>query len=144
MMQAPVHHILALTTIVRERVLPVSGKVTARLNQKVSPLDVIAEAQWAREHVLLDVARILGINPDAADRLLKYKVGDTVPTSAEIAAGKGLFPRSVRAPREGRVVAAGGGQVLLEVGEARMELRAGIPGTIIEIIPSRGAVIQTA
>jgi hypothetical protein len=38
----------------------------------------------------------------------------------------------------------GGGQVLLEVGETKIELRAGIPGVIIEIIPNRGAVIQTA
>jgi len=143
-MQAPVHHVLALTTIVRDRVLPVSGRVTARLNQKVSPLDVIAEAQWAREHILLDVARTLRVSPDAADRLLKYKMGDNVPANAEVAAGKGMFARSVRAPRGGRVVAAGGGQILLEVGEARMELRAGMPGTIIEIIPGRGVVIQTA
>jgi hypothetical protein len=144
MMQAPVHHIVALATIIRERVLPVSGKVTARLNQKVNPLDVIAEAEWSREHILLDVARALHMNPDAADRLLRVKVGDKVPATAEIATGKGLFARSVRTPREGRVVAAGGGQVLLEVGETRMELRAGIPGTIIQIIPARGAVIQTA
>ncbi len=143
-MQAPVHHILALTTIVRERVLPVAGTVTARLNQKVSSGDVIAEANWAREHVLLDAARALRMSPNAADRLLKCKVGDTLAASAEIAVGKGLFPRSVRAPREGKVVAAGGGQVLMEVGETRLELRAGIPGTIIQIIPGRGAVIQTA
>jgi hypothetical protein len=144
MMQAPVHHILALTTIVRERVLPVSGNVTARLNQKVNPLDIIAEAQWSREHVLLDVSRTLRLSPDAADRLLKYKVGDTVPASAEIAVGQGLFPRTVRSPREGRVVAAGGGQMLLEVGGTKLELRAGIPGNVIQVIPGRGAVIQTA
>ena len=143
-MQAPVHHIIALTTIVRERVLPVAGKVVARMNQKVSSVDIIAEANWAREHVLLDVARILRMSPNAADRLLRCKVDDTVAASAEIAVGKGLFPRTVRAPREGRVVAAGGGQVLLEVGETRLELRAGIPGTVIQIIPDRGAVIQTA
>ena len=143
-MQAPVHHILALTTIVRERILPVPGRVTAKLNQKVGPSDVIAEATWSREHVLLDVARALRMSPNAADRLLKCKEGDRVGAAAEIATGTGLFPRSVRAPREGRVVAAGGGQVLLEVGETKIELRAGIPGTVVHIIPDRGAIIQTA
>jgi hypothetical protein len=143
-MQAPVHHILALTNIVRERVLPVSGRVLTRLGQKVNPVDVIAEAEWAREHVLLDVARTLRLTPSAADRLLKCQVGDHIAARAEVAVGKGLFPRSVRAPREGRVVAAGGGQVLLEVGEVKMELRAGIPGTIVQVIPDRGAVIQVA
>lgn len=143
-MQAPVNHIIGLTSIVRERLLPVSGTVLARLNQKVSPVDVIAETNWAREHVLLDVARTLHVHPNVADRLVKCKVDDRLAASAEIAVGKGLFPRSIRAPREGRVVAVGGGQVLMEVGETKIELKAGIPGTIVEIIANRGAVIQTA
>lgn len=143
-MQAPVHHIVGLTSIVRERLLPISGTVLARLNQKVNSTDVIAEANWAREHVLLDVARILRITPNAAERLVKCHVDDRIPAGFEIAVGQGLFPRSVSTPREGRVVAVGGGQVLMEVGESKLELRAGISGTIIEIIPNRGAVIQTA
>jgi hypothetical protein len=143
-MQAPVHHIVGYTSIVRERLLPIPGTVLVRLNQKVNPNDVIAEANWAREHVLLNVAQRLGVNPNVADRLVKCKVDDRLPASAEIAVGKGLFPRTVVAPREGRVVVAGGGQVLMEVGESKMELRAGITGIVIEIIPNRGAVIQAA
>ena len=143
-MLAPVNHISGLTSIVRERLLPVSGTVLVRLNQKVSPMDVVAEARWAREHVLLDVARLLRVSPNVADRLVKCKVDDELAAGVEIAVGKGLFPRSVRAPREGRVVAVGGGQVLMEVGQSKVELRAGIPGTIVEILPNRGAVIQTA
>jgi hypothetical protein len=143
-MQAPVNHIVGLTSIVRERLLPVSGTVTAHLSQKVSPNDVIAETNWAREHVILDVARALHISPNAADRLVKCKVNDHIVANTEIAVGKGIFPRSIRAPRDGRVVVVGGGQVLMEVGETKIELRAGIPGTIVEIIANRGAVIQTA
>ena len=143
-MQAPVHHIVGFTSIVRERLLPISGTVLVRLNQKVNSSDVIAEANWAREHVLLDVARTLGVNSNTADRLIKCKVDDRLAAGAEIAVGKGLFPRSVIAPRDGRVVVVGGGQVLMEVGETKMELRAGITGTVIAIIPNRGAVIQTA
>jgi hypothetical protein len=143
-MFAPVHHIIGLTSIVRERLLPVAGTVTARMGQKVSPLDVIAETSWSREHVLLDVARKLRVHPTTADQLIKCKVGDQLAANAEIAVSKGFISRSVRSPREGRVVAVGGGQVLMEVGLSKVELRAGIPGTIIEIIPNRGAVIQTA
>jgi hypothetical protein len=143
-MIAPVIHIVGLTSIVRERLLPVSGTVTARLNQKVGPMDVIAETSWAREHVLLDVARKLRVSPAAADRLIKCKVGDQVVAKAEIASRKGFISRTVRSPREGRVVAVGGGQVLMEAGLTKFELRAGIPGTIIEILPDRGAVIQAS
>jgi hypothetical protein len=143
MMQAPVHHIIGLTSIIRERTLPVSGTVLARLQQKVSATDVVAETRWAREHVLLDVARTLGISPDAADRLIRCKVNDRLAAGTEIAVGRGVFPRTIKIPRDGRVVAAGDGQVLLEVGEAKLELRAGIPGTVVEIIPDRGVLIKT-
>jgi hypothetical protein len=143
-MQAPVHHIVGLTSIVRERLLPISGTVLVRLNQKVNPNDVIAEANWSREHILLDVARALRVNSNTADRLIKCKMGDRLAASAEIAVGKGLFPHSVVAPRDGRIVVVGGGQVLMEVGDSKIELHAGISGTVIEIIPNRGAVIQTA
>ena len=47
-MLAPMLHVLPLTTIVRERVLPVAGKVNARVNQRVNPTDVIAEASFAQ------------------------------------------------------------------------------------------------
>lgn len=143
-MQAPVNHIVGLTSIVRERILPFSGTVLVQLNQKVSPNEVIAESNWAREHILLDVARLLRVTPAIAERLIKIKVDDRVPANTEVAVGKGLFPRSVRTPREGRVVVVGGGQVLIEVGDPKIELHAGLPGTVVEIIPNRGAVIQTA
>ena len=143
-MLAPVHPIIGLTTIVRERLLPISGNVLVRIQQKVTAGEVVAETRWAREHALLDVARILGVSPVAADRLIKCKMDDEITATAEIAVGSGLFPRSVRAPKDGRVVAIGGGQVLMEVGEAKMELRAGIPGTVVQVIPNRGVVIQTS
>ncbi|MBI3173783.1 MAG: hypothetical protein HYZ25_08690 [Chloroflexi bacterium] len=142
-MQAPLIHILPLTTITRERLLPVAGRVTARLNQKVGPTDVVAEAAWAREHVLIDVAGALRLSIPAADRLLRCKVGDTLPASAEVAVGTGLFPKTVRTPKEGKVIAAGGGQVLLETGETSLQLRAGLPGNVIEVVSERGVVIKT-
>lgn len=143
-MLAPVTHILALTAIQRERLLPVPGVVNARINQRVSASDVVAEAHWAREHVLIDVARKLGVASAVADRLIRCAEGDQVVANALIASGKGVFPREVRALRDGRVAVVGGGRVLLEVGEVNVELRAGLPGQVTQIVPDRGVVIQTA
>jgi hypothetical protein len=142
-MLAPVLHVLPLTTIVRERTLPVAGKVTARLDQRVSPTDVVAEANFAREHVLLDVARTFGIPPAAADKLIKVNTGDKLTEGALVAEGGGLFARSIKAPRPGRVMVVGSGQVLMETGDARIELRAGLPGLVTQILPERGVVIRT-
>lgn len=142
-MLAPVLHILPLATIVRERTLPVAGKVSARLDQRVSPTDVVAEANFSREHVLLDVARTFGVTAGAADKLIKVNQGDRLAQGALVADGVGMFPRAIKAPRPGRVMVAGGGQVLMEVGDARIELRAGMPGVVTQVLPERGVVIRT-
>lgn len=143
-MLAPVLHVLPLTTIVRERLLPVAGKVNARLDQRVNPTDVVAEANFARDHTLLDVARTFGISVNAADKLIMVKEGDRVMQGALIAEMRGILPRTIKAPGPGRVVVAGGGQVLMEVGDTRIELRAGMPGMVTQVIPERGVVIRTA
>ena len=143
-MLAPMLHVLPLTTIVRERLLPVAGKVNARMNQRVNPTDVIAEANFAREHVLLDVARTFGVSAIAADKMIKVNEGDRLTEGALVAEKSGFFARTIRAPRAGRVMVAGGGQVLMEVGDTRVELRAGLPGVVTQIIPERGVVIRTA
>jgi len=142
-MLAPVRHIVPLTVIERERTLPVSGNVVARIDQKVSPTDVIAEANWAGEHVLIDVARTFGIPVNDADKLMNVRVGELVSEQTKIAVGRGIFPRTLYSDKPGRVVAAGGGQVLIETGETTFELKAGLPGTVTEIISNYGAVIHT-
>src|SRR5437867_7646161 len=143
-MLAPVLHVLPLATIIRERTLPVAGKVNVHVNQKVNPTDVIAEASFAREHVLLDVARTFGVTPNAADKLIRIKEGDRLMQGALVAESRGLIPRTIKAPRPGRVMIAGSGQVLMEVGDTRIELRAGLPGVVTQVLPERGVIIRTA
>jgi uncharacterized protein YdbL (DUF1318 family) len=94
-------HVLPLTTIVRERLLPVLGKVNARVNQRVNPTDIVAEANFAREHVLLDVARTFGVSAVAADKMIRVKEGDRLTEGALVAEKSGLFGRSIKAPRAG-------------------------------------------
>ncbi|HET6846779.1 MAG TPA: hypothetical protein VFH29_08080 [Anaerolineales bacterium] len=141
---AAVHHILPLTTIVRERRLPIPGIVRVRAGQRVHAGDVVADAAWAREHIFIDVARLLGLSAAAADRLFRVKAGDSVVAGLVVARGGGLLPKTIRIPRAGKVLAAGAGQILMEAGESRLELRAGIAGMVREVITERGVVIETA
>lgn len=142
-MYAPVTHILPLTTIWRERLLPVPGVVKVRVDQRVAASDVVAQTYLAQEHLFVDVARKLGLSADAADRLIRCKVNDELEVNTVIASRAGLFHRELRSPRAGRVVVVGGGRVLLEVGESKLELRAGVPGQVMKIIPGQGVAIQT-
>src|ERR1043166_3332962 len=127
-MLAPVLHVIPLATITRERTLPGPRKVKVHVNQRVNPTDVVAEATFAREHVLLDVARTFGVTANAADKMLRVKEGDRLLQGALVAESRGLIPRTIKAPRPGRVMIAGSGQVLMEVGDSKIELRAGLPG----------------
>jgi hypothetical protein len=141
-MLASVVHILPITTVRRERLLPVPGRITVRMDQKVNPLDVVAEAKFGAEHLLIDVARKLGLRPDAAQSLIQVKAGDVISQGDVIARRVGLGLQIVRAPGNGRVILSGAGQVLMEVGDTSFDLRAGIPGIITRLIPERGVEIK--
>jgi hypothetical protein len=82
--------------------------------------------------------------PAAADKLIRVQEGDRLPQGALVAEGRGLFSRAIKAPRAGRVMIVGGGQVLMEVGDTRVELKAGLPGVVTRVLPERGVIIQTA
>ncbi len=140
-MLAPVAHILPLTTVRHERLLPLPGRVIAKMDQKVSPTDVVAEANFGQEHALLDVGRILRISPEAAKPLIKCKAGEFIAKDQVIAQTKGLFSQSVRSPIAGKVILVGAGRVLLEIGEASVEVRAGMPGVVSRVITERGVEI---
>lgn len=143
-MISPITHFLPLTIIRRARLLPIPGRVTVRKGQKVSATDVIAEANTAPEHLLLDVGRGLGLPANKADGYIQRRAGEDVGEGDLIAGPVGLARRVIRAPQAGRVVLAGSGQVLIEVESRPFELKAGVPGIVTDLIPDRGAVIETA
>ena len=75
--------------------------------------------------------------------LIQVKSGDVISQGDAIARrGVGLVSQIVRAPSNGRVVLAGAGQVLMEVGETTFELHAGIPGIVTRQISERGVEIK--
>jgi hypothetical protein len=142
-MIAKVTHILPVTMIQRERLLPIRGRVLARRNQKVTHHDVVAQADLAPEHIMLNIARTLRISPDDVEEYLDFKEGD------DIAEGDVLAERSVgfsklvvRAPRSGRIVAIQDGQALLEAEVRPFELYAGFSGEVTELVPDFGVFID--
>lgn len=141
-MIAPVRHILPLTTIRRERVLPIPGRVVVRKGQRVGATDSVAEAKLNPEHLLLDVARGLKLSEEKADQAIQCKPGEKVADGDVLAGPVGITKRVIRAPKNGRVVLTGGGQILLEVENQPYELKAALPGTIVELLEQRGAIVE--
>ena len=142
-MLASIVHILPLTTIRRERALPIPGRVLVRQGQKVAPRDVIAEAALVPEHLLLNVSHSLGVSAKNAQSLIQREVGDEVAEGDLIAGPVGITRRVLRAPVSGRISIIRKGKILLEIETAPYELRSGITGVITDLISDRGAVIET-
>jgi hypothetical protein len=142
-MLASVAHVLPLTTIKRERFLQVPGRLAVRQGQKVNPTDVIAEAEAGPQHIMLDVARGLKLSRTEADTHIQRKAGDHLSEGDLIAGPVGFPKRVIRAPRAGKVVITGNGQVFMEVENPPLVIQAGIPGMVISLIPEHGATIET-
>ncbi len=143
-MLTSVTHILPLAQIRRQRFLPVAGTVLVRAGQEVRADEVIARADVNPEHISLNLERGLGVPKNRVGEYLKRDIGDDIPEGGVIASRSGVIAREVRAPRAGKLVAVGGGQVLLQVSNKPFELLAGIPGTVLEVKADSGATIQTA
>lgn len=144
-MLAQVTHILGLTSVRRVRLLPVSGRVLVSPGQSVHASDVIAEADAAVRHQLLDVRRGLGLaRVDETHRAIVRKEGERVEEGDIIAETGGLFSRIVRAPAAGKIVTIAGGRVLLQVESRPLRVYAGISGVVSEIYPERGAAIESS
>jgi len=140
-MLAPIVHVLPLITLHRERLLPVPGRVTANVDQKVTPLDVVGEAHYGQGHLLIDVALTFGIQSEAAQRLIQIKAGEMVTKGEVIAQRISLVPQILRTPVNGRIILVGSGRILMEAGDGVFELRAAIPGRVTRQISDRGVEI---
>ena len=142
-MDNKVKHYHELTNIKRERVVPVAGDVLVRRMQKVSPTDVIVVASMAPRFMLIDIAQGLQVSPSRADEYLQRRSGENLVKGDIIAGPVGVLKRVIRAPQAGQVKIAGEGKVLYETESPVYELQAGMEGTVTNIIPERGAIIET-
>jgi hypothetical protein len=147
----PVKHVLPLTTIRRERMMPVPGVVTVRVNEKVQANHVLAEGEMTPNHYYLDLARGLGVPKNRVSQYMVLQQGDRAEEGDVIAGPVGISRRTVRAPTDGRIVAIIRGRVLFEARGEGFEMRAGMPGKVIATdgasivtIETTGALIRAA
>lgn len=138
-------HITLLATLQRERLLPIRGEVLVAAGQRVESNDVVARAEARTAHRLVDVARALGVPPARACQYLSRPEGAPVRRGERVAsrtAWLGLGWRTVTSPVDGRLIFCDQGQALFAA-ISLMEVRAGLPGTVLSVNPGRGALIET-
>jgi hypothetical protein len=143
-MPVPSTHIIPVTTLRRIRVLSSPGRVLVKVGQKVVSTDIIAEADPHNQHILLDIRRAFGMSSiREAEAVVQRKIGERLQEGDVIAEIGDVFARVVRAPVNCIVVAISSGQVVLEILTSALQLKAGLAGEVVEIVPERGAVIES-
>ena len=142
-MLAKVSHILPFTLIRRERLLPAPGRILVRKGQKVTATDPIGEYLPRQDFYLVDVARVLGIPAERVNSFIQCEAGAKIAQNDIIAGPTGFTRKLIRSPKSGKVILAGGGQVLIELDEQALVVPAGFSGEVVDLISDRGVVMET-
>jgi hypothetical protein len=136
------------TIVSKTRRLPLPGEVLVREGENVAHDQIVARTQIPGEIHMMNVANLLGVEPEDTNTYMQKKVNESVQIG-EIIANRtsffGLLKSIVRAPITGTVemVSTVTGQVALREQNVPVELNAYIPGKIVQIIPGEGVTIRT-
>ena len=138
-------HLLAWTTIRRERMLPENaiGTINAVKGKQVNLRDVVARGSVPSHFVFLDAMRTLRLRkPEDLDQLIIPDIGEQVEEGQVLAGRRPDQGRRVFSPVNGIFVYAGEGRIIVQETPEVVSLEAGLVGKVIETYPTRGVVIE--
>ncbi len=135
-------------TVRKERRLPIAGNVLVEVGAAVKADDIIARAELPGDVETVNIVSKLGIGAEDLPRFMLKAEGDPVAKDEPIAETKPFlrFLRSAaRSPIEGTVetISHVTGQVLLRTPPLPVSVRAYVDGTVVDVQPNEGAVIET-
>jgi hypothetical protein len=129
--------------------LPTAGKVQVALGDRVQGATVIAFTHLDGDITPMKVASLLACPPKDLPALMLKKVGEAVTAGEVIARSKGVFgmmKTEVKATGTGTIesVSDSSGMVFLRGAPQPIEILAHVPGRVVEVLPSEGAVIEAS
>ena len=136
------------TTIRKLRRLPLRGEVLVAVGQRVSAQQPIARALLPGKIRTLKVSEVLGVEAAEVPGLLRKREGDQVQAGellAEVRSFFGLFRTECTSPAAGTIDHVSGlsGFVSIREPPTPLDLAAYVEGTVVEVLPEEGAVIET-
>jgi hypothetical protein len=131
--------------IERERTLPMDGNVLLRRGQGVTPVSVVARATANGRLHAIDGTGLLGVPPNQVAKYLLVEPGTGMQKGAPLLQRRSNLgqTRRISTPASGVLKGVEHGYVLFEERPREIEIRAMLTGRVTELIPNRGAKIQT-
>jgi hypothetical protein len=135
-------------TVSKRRILPLKGEVVVKTGDKVEPDVVVARTDLPGNVEPINIANILGVPPEDVDECMLKKEGDPIAKNESIAMTKsffGLFKSEAKSKIDGTIenISSITGQVLLRGHPIPVEVKAYLDGTVTEVIPEEGVVVET-
>jgi len=135
------------TRIVKERRLPLRGKVLVKSGDQVSARQIVAHTDLPGNVHPVNCCGQLGILPADIETALCCKSGDPIKQDQVIARSSsffGLFKNQVLSPITGTLESASPitGQVILREPPIPVEVVAYIDGTVTEVFPDEGVEVE--
>src|SRR5947209_8213232 len=130
------------------RRLPIRGDVLVRNGAVVEPATIVARAELPGLLQTVKVGAQLGLEPSEVAKHLAVRLGDRVEAGQLVAQTQsffGMFKSACKAPIEGtiEIVSEVSGNVGIRAHPIPIELNAYLRGTIVEVLPADGVVIET-
>ncbi len=129
------------------RVLPIKGDVLVKKGDRVDAEQVVAHTFMPGEITPVNMANLLSMPPgDVKECMLKH-AGDRLAKGDELAQTKGIFgmfKNTIESKWEGTIetVSDVTGQLIIRGEPIPVEVRAYLTGTVIEVIPDEGVIIE--
>lgn len=130
------------------RRLPLPGDILVKAGQQVNAETVVARTELPGQVRSVNVASILGIQPEEINQYMLKKEGQPVSKDEVIASTKGifgLFKAQCRAPVDGYIesISSITGQVMVREPQIPVEINAYVDGRVADIIQNEGVTVQT-
>jgi len=140
--------------IVRKiRRLPIQGEVLVKKGEKVVHTDVLARTNVPGRAHIIGAADILGLFPDKRTGSCEVKAYMLKKEGAPIEKGEvialkkeffGLIKKPVISPIKGTIdyISDASGQLILREPYIKVEIKAYVPGTIVDVLANEGAIVE--
>jgi hypothetical protein len=139
-------HLLTLTTIRRERLLPEDaiGAIEASAGERVDLRDVVARGTVPSRYMILEAAEFFRLrDPDRLDELLQVEVDEQVEAGQVLAGRLDRRGKRLLSPVDGVVAYIGRGRIIIQETPEDVEIEAGLIGQVIAVREPRGVMIET-